>query len=79
MDHASKVTKFSSFVHLASINKMFQYRYTLVIQCSVEEVIISEPGCYISALERIRMLILNGYVPLACINTISKYFHACLG
>ena len=58
---------------------MFQYPYTWVIQCSVGEVIISEPGCYISALEHIRMLILNVYVSLACINTISKYGHACLG
>ena len=56
MDHARKL-KFSSYVHLPPINKMIQYRYALVILCSVGEVIISEHGCYISALEHIRMLI----------------------
>ena len=35
-----------------------------------------EHGCYISALEHIRMLILNSYVLLACINTIYKHGQA---
>ena len=39
MDHARKL-KFSSYVYLPSINKMFSYRYASVILCSVEEVII---------------------------------------
>ena len=75
IDHARKL-KFSSYVHLPSINEMFQYCYAWMIQCSVGEVIIFEPGCYISALEHIRMLILN--VPLACVNTINMYGHAWL-
>ena len=55
---------------------LFQYRYTWVILYSVGEVIIFEHGCYISALEYVRMLILSSYVLLACINTIYKYGHA---
>ena len=54
---------------------MFAYRYASVILCSLGEVIIFEHGCYISDLEHIRMLILNGYVFLACISTIYKYGH----
>ena len=56
MDQARK-SKFSSFVHLPSINKMFQYHFF-------------EHGCYISALEHVRMLILSSYILLACINAI---------
>ena len=41
-----------------------------MILCSVGDVIIFVHGCYISALEHIRMLILSIYVFLACINTI---------
>ena len=74
MDHARKL-KFSSYVHLPTINKMLQYRYALVILCSVGEVIIFEHGCYISALEHIRMLVLSNYVLITCINTIYKYGH----
>ena len=48
MDHARKV-KFSNYVHLLSINKMFQYRYALVILSNVGEVINFEHGCYIPA------------------------------
>ena len=66
-DHARKL-KFCSYIHLPSINKMFQYR--------VGEVIIFENGCYISALGHIRMLILSIYVLLECINKIYKYGHA---
>ena len=36
MDHARKL-KFSSYVHLPSTNKMFQYRYAGLILCSVGE------------------------------------------
>ena len=42
----------------------------------VGEVIIFEHGGYISAFAYIRMLILNIYVLLQCINTIYKYGHA---
>ena len=69
MDHARKL-KFSSYVHLASINKTFQYRYARVILCNVGQVITFEHGRYISALKHIRMLILSSCVLLACINTI---------
>ena len=75
MDHARKL-KFSSYVHLLSINKKFQYRNALMILGNVEEVIIFEHGCYISALGHTRMLISSIYVLLACINTIYKYGHA---
>ena len=75
MDHARKL-KFSSYVHLSSINKIFQYRYARVILCSVREVIIFEHGCYISAVEHVSMLILSIYVLLARINEIYKYGHA---
>ena len=75
MDHARKL-KFSSYVHLPSINKMFPYCYTLVILCSVEEVIIFEHRRYISALKHISMLLVSRYILLACINTIYKYGHA---
>ena len=53
MDPARKL-KFSSYAHLPSVNKMFQYRYAWVILRSVEEVIILEHGCYILALEHTR-------------------------
>ena len=55
---------------------MLQYGYAFLILHSVEEVFIFEHGCYISALEYVRMLILNSYVPLACINAVYKYGHA---
>ena len=35
---------------------MFQYRYAGVVLCSVREVIIFEHGCYISALEHVRIV-----------------------
>ena len=74
--YLARKIKFSSYVHLPSINKMFQYGYTLLILYSVGEVIIFEHGCYISALEHVRKLILSNYVLLACINSIYKYCHA---
>ena len=77
MDYGRKI-KFSSYVHLPSINKMFQYRYACLILCSVGEVIIFEHGCYVPALEHVRKLILSSYVLLACINPIYKYGHAWL-
>ena len=58
-----------------SKNNMIQYHYASMILCSVGEVIVFEHGCYISALEHIRMLILSSYVLLECINTIYKYGH----
>ena len=57
-DHARKL-KFSIYVYLPSINKMFSYRYAWLILCSVGEVIIFEHGCYISDLEHVRTLILS--------------------
>ena len=77
MDHARKL-KFSIYVHLPSVNKIFQYCYARLILCSVGEVIIFEHGCYISALEHIRKLISSSYVLLACMNPIYKYGHACV-
>ena len=74
-DHARKLN-FRSYVHLPSINKMFQYRYDRAILRGVGEVITFEHGCYISALAYIRMSILSIYVLLECINTIYKYCHA---
>ena len=53
---------------------MFQYRFARVILYIVE-VIIFEHGCYISALEYIRMLMLSSYVLVAGIDTIYKYGH----
>ena len=75
MDQAGKI-KFSSHVHLPSINKMLQYRYACLILCSIGEVIIFEHGCYFSALEQFRKLILSNYVLLASINIIYMYGHA---
>ena len=43
MDHAWNL-KFSSCIHLPSVNKMFQYRYACVMLYSVGEVIILEDG-----------------------------------
>ena len=55
---------------------MFQHHYASVILCSVGKATIFEHGCYIPALKQVRMLILNSYVLLACINVIYKYGHA---
>ena len=46
-----------------------------MILCSEGEVIF-EHGCFILALEHVRMLTLSSYVHLACINPIYKYGHA---
>ena len=45
--------KFRSYVHLPSTNKMFQYRYYIVI--------IFEHGCYISALAHYKDVNINEY------------------
>ena len=42
----------------------------------INEIIIFEHGCYILALEHMRMIILSIYVLLECINKIYKYGHA---
>ena len=55
---------------------MFLYLYAQVVLRSVGEVFIFDHGCYISALEHVRMLILSGYVLLECINAIYKHGHA---
>ena len=75
MDHAGKL-KFCSYIHLPSINKIYQYRYARLILCSVVEIVIFEHSCYISALGHVMMLTLSSYVLLACINAIYKYGHA---
>ena len=49
-------------------NVLIMLRLSDYVQC--REVIIFEHGCNISALEHVRMLILNNYVLLACINII---------
>ena len=74
-DQARKL-KFSSYVHLPSVNKIIQYRYARVNLLGVGEVIIFEHGCYITALAHIRMLIFSIYVLLEGINTIYKYGQA---
>ena len=68
--------KFSSYVHLASINQIFQYHYARVILYHVGEVNIFEHGLYISTLEHARMVILSNYVVLESVNTIYKYCSA---
>ena len=45
VDHARK-SNFSSYVHLPSINKISQYRYTRAILCNVAEVISFKHGRY---------------------------------
>ena len=61
MDHARKL-KFSVFVYLPSLNKMFQNGLRLSDSVHVEEILIFEHECYIPALGHIRMLILSIYV-----------------
>ena len=68
--------KFTSYVHLPSINQIFKYRFFLQC-CNVGDVFyIFEQGLYISALEQDRILILNNYALLEFINTIYKYCYA---
>ena len=55
----SRKLKFSSYVHLPSINKMLQYHYARMILFSEGEVSIFEDVSYILGLELIRMLILT--------------------
>ena len=74
MDNARKL-KFSSYVHLPSINKNVSISLRLSDYVHVGEVIIFVHGCYISGLEHIRMLILSNYVLLACKKTIYEYDH----
>ena len=61
LDHTRKL-KFSNYVHLPSINKTFEYRYTRVILCNLGEVCIFELGRCISAFGHVRLLILSNYV-----------------
>ena len=77
LGHPMKL-KFSSYVHLASINQIYQYRYARVILYHVGEVNIFEHGLYISTLEHARMVIglLSNYVVLESVNTIYKYCYA---
>ena len=73
LGHARKL-KFSSYVHLPSMNQIFQYHHARLILCNVEEVYIFEDGLYISA----RMLIFSNYVLLASVNTVYIYILSCL-
>ena len=73
-DHARKLN-FSSYVHLPSINKKFQYRYAWVILCSVGDVNIFEHSA-IFHFKTFMILILRSYVLLECINAVYKYGHA---
>ena len=71
LNHAMKL-KFSSVLHLPSINKMFQYLQELMI-LYVAEVYILEHVPYISHL---KMSKLGSYVFLVSINTVYKWCHA---
>ena len=76
MDHARKL-KFNIYVQLPSINiwnVSISLRLSDSIQCRGY---YFDHGCYTSALEYIRMLILSKakYILVACINTIYKYGH----
>ena len=71
MDHARKL-KFSSYVHLPPINKIFQYLYAVQYNRGN----YSMGAIDISSLEHVRMVILSSYVLLACVNPIYKYGHA---
>ena len=64
MDHGRKL-EFISYVHLPSVNKTVQYRYARVIPQCRRGYYFREHGCYISALEHVRMLLLSSYVLLA--------------
>ena len=75
LGHAMKL-RFNSYVHLPSMNQIFQYRWARVILCNVGEVYNFKHGLYISVLEHARMLILRNYDLLASINTIYKYCYA---
>ena len=77
MDHARKL-KFSSYVHLPSINQTFQYCHVRMILCNLGEVYSFENGICISALDLARVLILNNDVLLASINRIYKYYYTMI-
>ena len=68
LGHPMKL-KFSSCVHLASVNQIFQYHNARMILYDVGEVYIFEHGLYISTLEQARMVILSNYVILESVNT----------
>ena len=71
------------FVYVASMNKMFHiYEQNVSIWLRLSDSVkcrigyFFENGCYISALEHVRMLILGSYVLPACKNAIYKCGHA---
>ena len=74
LGHAMKL-QLSRYVHLLSINQIFQFCHARVILCNIGEVYIFEGGLYISVLEHPRMLSLGNNVLLESINTIYKYCH----
>ena len=47
-----RMLKFSSYVHLQTMNKIFQYHYARLILCSEGKDIIFEHEYYISAFKR---------------------------
>ena len=69
LGHARNL-KSNIYVHLLSVNQIFQHRHTRVILCNVGEVYIFEHGCSISALEQACMLLSSNYVLLAFLNKI---------
>ena len=75
MDHARKL-KFNGYVHLPSINKMFQYHVLLIDSVRCRRGYYFRAWVLYFSFEQVRMLILNSYVLLACINPIYKYGHA---
>ena len=75
LDHVRK-PRFSSIVHLTSVNKLFWSCHAWVILPQVREVHIFKHRLYISALEQARVLILGKFVLLGVINTIYKHCHA---
>ena len=74
MDYSIKV-KFSIYVHLPSMNKMFRYGYTCVILSNVGGYYFRAWVLYFSYGTCKNINIKQLYVLLACINTIYKYGH----
>ena len=74
-DHARKIK-----IQQLCLSAIYKQNISISLHSSdsekCREVIIFEHGCYISALEHVRMLILSSYILLACINAIYKYGHA---
>ena len=75
LGHARNI-KLSSYIHLSSVNQIYQNPHARVIFCNVGEAYILGAWAR-SALEHARMLIiLSDSVLVASINTICKYCYA---